>query len=74
MGITYEYLRRYADAEHYFDVSISLAPDEQYAYANKAENYRVWLEQLRADTYIDRRGFFADAGMRLGGRSETETQ
>ncbi len=37
------------------------------------KNYRVWLEQLRADTYIDRRGFFADAGVRLGGRSQTET-
>jgi peptidyl-prolyl cis-trans isomerase SurA len=31
------------------------------------KNYREWLEELRADTYIDRRGFFADAGARFGG-------
>ena len=23
--------------------------------------YRVWMEDLRAKTYIDRRGYFADA-------------
>jgi len=37
--------------------------------------YRGWLEELRADTYIDRRGFFADGGTRLssGGGPTTET-
>jgi peptidyl-prolyl cis-trans isomerase SurA len=37
------------------------------------KQYRDWLEELRADTYIDRRGFFADAGTRFGGGSPTET-
>ena len=31
------------------------------------KHYREWLEELRADTYIDRRGFFADGGALLGG-------
>jgi peptidyl-prolyl cis-trans isomerase SurA len=30
-----------------------------------AEGYREWIEELREKTYIDRRGYFADAG-RLG--------
>ena len=35
------------------------------------KGYRAWLEELREDTYIDRRGFFADGGARLGGGTET---
>jgi parvulin-like peptidyl-prolyl isomerase len=37
------------------------------------KHYREWVEQLRADTYIDRRGFFADGGARFGGGSSTAT-
>ena len=30
--------------------------------ARLAEAYHEWIEDLRAKTYIDRRGYFADAG------------
>jgi parvulin-like peptidyl-prolyl isomerase len=30
--------------------------------AKLAEAYHEWIEELRAKTYIDRRGYFADAG------------
>ena len=40
------------------------------------KGYREWLEELRADTYLDRRGFFADSDIRFGGGDDdirTET-
>ena len=40
------------------------------------ERYREWLEELRAKTYIDRRGFFAEAaqlGANLPGEKEGES-
>jgi serine/threonine-protein kinase len=43
IGITYMYLRRYAEADRYYDLSISLAPDQQMAYGDKAYNYVYWL-------------------------------
>jgi TolB-like protein/Flp pilus assembly protein TadD len=43
IGFTYMYLRRYAEADRYFDLSISLAPDQQAAYWNKVYNYIRWL-------------------------------
>jgi len=43
IGQTYQFLRRYAEADRYFDLSISLAPDQQIAYAHKAYNYISWL-------------------------------
>jgi serine/threonine-protein kinase len=43
IGFTYMYLRRYAEADRYSDLSISLAPDQQYAYGDKAYNYIRWL-------------------------------
>jgi tetratricopeptide (TPR) repeat protein len=36
-------LRRYAEADRYYDLSISLAPDQQAAYGGKAYNYVSWL-------------------------------
>jgi len=46
MASTYMYLRRYGDADAYYDTTITLAPDAQYAYANRAENYRAWTGNL----------------------------
>jgi serine/threonine-protein kinase len=50
LGDRYQTLRRYQEAEHYFDLSISLAPDQMGAYIHKATNY--WqqgsLEKARA--------------------------
>ena len=43
IGTTYRHLRRYAEADRYFDLSISLAPDQQEAYEDKAYNYIAWL-------------------------------
>jgi tetratricopeptide (TPR) repeat protein len=43
IGDTYRALRRYAEADRYYDLSISLAPDQQYAYGGKAYNYISWL-------------------------------
>jgi len=42
IGGTYEILRRYAEAERYYDRSISLAPDQVLAYMNKAGIYVMW--------------------------------
>jgi TolB-like protein/Flp pilus assembly protein TadD len=39
IGSTYEILRRYAEAERYYDRSISLAPDQELAYLDKADIY-----------------------------------
>jgi tetratricopeptide (TPR) repeat protein len=50
LGLTYDYLRRYPEAERYYDRSISLVPDQTLAYLSKASNY--WcqgsLEKARA--------------------------
>jgi serine/threonine-protein kinase len=43
IGLTYRFLRKYAEADRYFDLAISLAPDQQSAYGNKAYNYISWL-------------------------------
>ena len=43
IGDSYRALRRYAEADRYYDLSISLAPDQQYAYAERAYNYISWL-------------------------------
>lgn len=40
---TYRSMRKYSEADHYNDVAISLAPDQQWAYGNKAYNYVSWL-------------------------------
>jgi len=50
LGYTYMTLRRYQEAERYFDRSISLAPDQTVAYLFKADNYRLQgsLEKARA--------------------------
>ncbi len=41
VGVTYTHLRRYHEAERYYDRSIFLEPDQVYGYLNKAFNY--WL-------------------------------
>ena len=46
MATTYMYMRKYAEAELFFDITVSLAPDEQYAYANRAANYRISVGDL----------------------------
>jgi serine/threonine-protein kinase len=43
IGDSYRALRRYAEADRYYDLSISLAPDQQYGYGEKAYNYISWL-------------------------------
>jgi len=48
---------------------------EEAVYEQKlAEEYRTWMDQLRKNSYIERRGYFADAaslgGGSLGGGSE----
>ncbi|MCP4661470.1 MAG: protein kinase [bacterium] len=39
---TYTFLRRYELADHYYDRSISLAPDQPNAYHHKAVNHQLW--------------------------------
>ncbi len=39
---TYMFLRRYEEAERYYDTSISLAPDQTEGYLLKAWNYWFW--------------------------------
>lgn len=39
--------------------------------AKLAEEYREWMEDMRSNTYIERRGYFADAA-KLGTRSQTQ--
>ncbi|HXH27903.1 MAG TPA: hypothetical protein VNL37_02595, partial [Candidatus Polarisedimenticolia bacterium] len=41
-GVTYLYLRRYPDAERYFDRAIAAAPDFELALAFKAALYVLW--------------------------------
>jgi non-specific serine/threonine protein kinase len=43
IGYTCRFLRRHAEADRYFDLSISLAPDQRAAYGEKANNYIAWL-------------------------------
>ena len=43
IGETYAYLREYAEAVRYLDLSISLAPDQTDAYEGKAYSYISWL-------------------------------
>jgi len=51
---------------------------EQEVYEQKlAQEYRVWMDQLRKNSYIERRGYFADAAQlgagALGGESNEVT-
>jgi peptidyl-prolyl cis-trans isomerase SurA len=51
---------------------------EQQAFEEKvAAEYRTWMDQLRANSYIERRGYFAEAAKlgagSLGGEQEGET-
>jgi len=39
--------------------------------AKLAEEYREWMEDMRSNTYIERRGYFADAS-KLGASSSTQ--
>lgn len=50
LGLTYNWLRRYAEAERYYDRSISLAPDNQNPYIYKSMVYQSQgsLEKARA--------------------------
>jgi non-specific serine/threonine protein kinase len=51
LGITYIYLREYAQAEQFLERSISLVPDQLLAYSIKADNYLLRkgdLEKARA--------------------------
>jgi tetratricopeptide (TPR) repeat protein len=43
IGLTYKFLRRYAEVDRYMDLSISLAPDRRSPYRRKAYNYVSWL-------------------------------
>jgi TolB-like protein/Flp pilus assembly protein TadD/predicted Ser/Thr protein kinase len=48
IGDTYQTLRKYAQAEKYFERSVSIAPDQAMAYAYKAANMWLWKGDLRA--------------------------
>ena len=50
LGLTYQCLRRYAEAEYYYDRCISLAPDNQFPYTFKSTLYQSQglLEKARA--------------------------
>lgn len=55
VGITYRFLRKYEEANRYYDLSISLAPDQQVAYLEKANNYISWLgDTKRARDVLER--------------------
>jgi tetratricopeptide (TPR) repeat protein len=43
IGVTYAYLRKYAEAVRYYDLSISLSPDQTDWYVDKAYSYISWL-------------------------------
>jgi non-specific serine/threonine protein kinase len=43
IGETYRIMRRRAEADRYYDLSISLSPDQQVSYGFKAYNYIAWL-------------------------------
>jgi len=47
IGITYYLLRRYAEAQRYYDLCISLAPDEENGYDFTAENLMVWKGDIK---------------------------
>jgi len=46
IGTTYFIIRRYPEAENYYNRSISLAPDQAVAYLWKAWNYVLWQGSL----------------------------
>jgi peptidyl-prolyl cis-trans isomerase SurA len=50
------------------------ALEEEVYEAKLADEYRVWMDQLRKSSYIERRGYFADAATlgagSLGGESD----
>jgi eukaryotic-like serine/threonine-protein kinase len=51
LGRTCTVLRKYTDADHYFDLAIALSPDLTDWYVEKVENYWLWngdLEKARA--------------------------
>ncbi len=55
IGDTYRLLRRHGEADRYYDLSISLAPDQQIAYQAKAYNYIRWLgDSKRARDVIEK--------------------
>ena len=55
LGSTYMSSRKYSQAEHYLERSISLTPDQVYAYGTKAFNYYLWKGDLeKARTTLER--------------------
>jgi serine/threonine protein kinase/Flp pilus assembly protein TadD len=42
LGILYELMDNYAQAQQFFDLGISLAPDQSYIYMNKVNDYLRW--------------------------------
>jgi serine/threonine protein kinase/Flp pilus assembly protein TadD len=42
LGIVYNALRKYADAQRYYDLAVSLAPDNSAVYGYKVSNYLQW--------------------------------
>jgi serine/threonine protein kinase/Tfp pilus assembly protein PilF len=51
IGATSQIFRKYAEAESYFNHSISLIPDQTFSYVSKALNYWLWngdLDKARA--------------------------
>ena len=46
LALTYQFIRHYPEADRYYDLSISLAPDQVEAYRLKARNHIVWKGSL----------------------------
>jgi len=54
IALNYTVLRRYAEADRYLDLLISLAPDHQNPYVRKAYNYVSWMgDTKRARDMLD---------------------
>jgi serine/threonine-protein kinase len=54
LGVVYAFLRRYEEAGHCFNRSISLAPDQEIAYNDMAMNYILWKgETDKARTVLE---------------------
>jgi TolB-like protein/Flp pilus assembly protein TadD len=52
IGLSYTALREYPEADFYFDRTLSLAPDQLWAYAFKANNYWLWEGKTKNARFI----------------------
>ena len=55
LGVTYGLLRKYAEAQRYFDLCISLRPDEETGYHSSADNLIHWKGDTKSARAILKR-------------------